>query len=161
MLSTSDYTKAIDIWSAGCIFAELMGRVPLFEGKHYLDQLDRIVAVLGTPNKEDLPYRVAEKTWKMLQKNILKKQNFADLYPNFDATAIDLLENMLLYNPEKRFTALQCLNHPYFSEINHKESLIQECKEVFDWSFDNVNYTKESLQKAIYEESVNFKPVFN
>jgi len=160
MLSTSDYTKAIDIWSAGCIFAELMGRTPLFQGNHYLDQLDRIVAIMGTPKKEDLPYKVDEKTWTMLRKNDLKKVNLGDLYPNFDEVAIDLLEKMLLYNPEKRYTALQCLNHPYFNEIKNKEELIVDCKEVFDWNFDNVKYTKETLQKAIYEESLSFKALF-
>ena len=159
MLSTSDYTKAIDIWSAGCIFAELMGRTPIFSGKNYIDQLERILAILGTPNKEDLPYRVDEKTWTMLQKNVIKKQKLSELYPNFDDLAIDLLENMLHYNPEKRYTALQCLYHPYFKDIKNKEDIIVECKEVFDWSFDNVKYTRESLQKAIYEESLSLKPV--
>lgn len=159
ILSTADYTKAIDIWSAGCIFAELMGRTPLFKGNHYLDQLDRIVAILGTPKKEDLPYKVDEKTWNLIQKNELKKVNFRDLYPNFDEVAIDLLDKMLLYNPEKRFTALQCLHHPYFDEIKNKEQLILDCKESFDWSFDNVKYTKETLQKAIYEESLSLKTI--
>ena len=156
MLSTSDYTKSIDIWSAGCIFAELMGRTPIFPGVHYIDQLDRIVAVLGTPKKEDLPYAVDEKTWARLQNNIVKKLNLADLYPNFDEKAIDLLEKMLLYNPDKRYNALQCLNHEYFSEIKNKEELIVDCKEVFDWSFDNVKYSRISLQEAIYEESLSF-----
>ena len=123
MLSSSYYTKAIDIWSAGCIFAELMGRTPIFPGAHYLDQLDRIVAVLGTPKREELPYAVYERTWARFQNNIIKKQNLSDLYPNFDEIAIDLLEKMLLYNPDKRFNALQCLNHPYFDEIQNKAEL--------------------------------------
>lgn len=156
MLSSSEYTNAIDIWSAGCIFAELMGRTPIFPGNHYLDQLDRIFAVLGTPKREDLPYNVEEKTWKLLQNNMAKKLNLSDLYPNIDEVAIDLLDKMLLYNPEKRFTALQCLHHPYFDEIKEKDKLIRDCTVAFDWNFDNVKYSKSSLQEAIYEEALNF-----
>lgn len=150
------YTKSIDIWSAGCIFAEMIGRTPLFPGNHYLDQLDRIIAVLGTPQREDLPYSLDEKTWNRLQLNKLAKMNFSDLYPKIDSLAVDLLENMLLYNPDKRFTALQCLYHPYFSEIKDKEKLIVECKEVFDWSFDKIKYSRASLQEAIYDEAISF-----
>lgn len=50
------FNKAIDIWSVGCIFAELLGRAPLFPGNDYLDQIRRIIAVLGTPNHEDMSF---------------------------------------------------------------------------------------------------------
>jgi len=49
-LQASEYTKAVDIWSVGCIFAELLGRTPLFPGKDYLEQIQRIIAILGTPD---------------------------------------------------------------------------------------------------------------
>lgn len=49
ILKASKYTKAVDIWSVGCIFAELLGRTPLFPGEDYLDQIQRTIAVLGTP----------------------------------------------------------------------------------------------------------------
>lgn len=156
ILSNAEYTRAIDIWSAGCIFAEMMGRTPIFPGNHYLDQMDRIIAVLGTPQRDDLPITLDEKTWGYLQKNIVSKMSFSDLYPKIEPLAIDLLEKMLLYHPEKRYTAAQCLKHPYFDSINDKESMMVECKEVFDWSFDNVKYTKASLQEAIYDEAVSF-----
>ena len=56
ILQASEYTKAVDIWSVGCIFAELLGRSPLFPGKDYLEQIQRIIAILGTPKSEDMQY---------------------------------------------------------------------------------------------------------
>lgn len=56
ILNASQYSKAIDIWSVGCILAELLGRTPLFPGEDFLDQVQRIISVLGTPNFEDMKY---------------------------------------------------------------------------------------------------------
>jgi len=54
LLGTKKYTKKIDIWSIGCIFAELLGRCTIFKGERELDQLYKIIQVLGTPSEEDL-----------------------------------------------------------------------------------------------------------
>ena len=54
--SKSEYSTAIDMWSVGCIFAELLGRKPLFPGKDYFHQLKLIMEVLGMPSKEDLHF---------------------------------------------------------------------------------------------------------
>jgi mitogen-activated protein kinase 1/3 len=66
MFSVSEYTNSIDIWSVGCILAELLGRTPLFRGKHFLDQVERIIAIMGKPRAIDLPYPIDEKTKKYL-----------------------------------------------------------------------------------------------
>lgn len=67
ILQASEYTKAIDIWSAGCIFAELLGRTPLFPGKDYLEQIQRIIAVLGTPSGEEMRYITNEGAIKYIK----------------------------------------------------------------------------------------------
>mgnify|MGYP003298181386 CR=1 FL=1 len=54
------YSFSVDIWSIGCIFAELLGRQPLFPGDHYLDQIQRIISILGTPKNEDLDFIVKQ-----------------------------------------------------------------------------------------------------
>ena len=56
ILCPSHYSKAVDIWGVGCIFAELLGRQPLFPGDHYLDQIQKIIAVTGTPKMEELEF---------------------------------------------------------------------------------------------------------
>ena len=50
------YTKALDIWSVGCVLGEMINNKPMFPGKHYLDQICKIQEVLGTPSKEDLSF---------------------------------------------------------------------------------------------------------
>lgn len=56
ILNASEYSKAVDIYSVGCILAELIGRTPLFPGENYLDQVQRIIAVLGSPTVDDMHY---------------------------------------------------------------------------------------------------------
>lgn len=61
MLNSKGYTKSIDVWSVGCILAEMLNNRPLFPGKHYLDQLNLILAVIGSPSQEDLQCIINEK----------------------------------------------------------------------------------------------------
>lgn len=61
------YTKSIDIWSVGCILAEMLSNRPIFPGKHYLDQLNHILGVLGSPSQEDLDCIINEKVRKLLK----------------------------------------------------------------------------------------------
>ncbi len=56
ILSPSEYTKAVDVWSIGCIFAEILGRKAIFQGSHYLDQILKITEILGSPSDEDLDF---------------------------------------------------------------------------------------------------------
>ena len=73
VLSSDTYTKAVDMWSVGCIFAELLGRAPLFPGDDYLDQIKRTIAVLGTPTHEDMTFIGNELARKYIRK--LPKRN--------------------------------------------------------------------------------------
>ena len=156
ILCPSHYAKAVDIWSVGCIFAELLGRQPLFPGDHYLDQIQKIIAVTGTPKMEDLNF-IQKKDAKEFFLKLVKrtKLTWSSLFPNANPIALDLLEKMLTFNPKKRYTVDQCLSHPYFEGLHDPE---QEpiATSSFDWSFDAVELTKENLQSMIYDESLYF-----
>merc|ERR1711904_195847 len=67
MLSCQEYTKAIDIWSVGCIFAELLGRKPLFPGDDYIHQLQIICDKLGTPHEDELAFVTSEKAKRFMK----------------------------------------------------------------------------------------------
>ena len=151
ILCPSHYSKAVDIWSVGCIFAELLGRQPLFPGDHYLDQIQKIVAVTGTPKMEKK--KEAKEFFLKLVKRT--KLTWSSLFPNANPIALDLLEKMLTFNPKKRYTVDQCLSHPYFEGLHDPE---QEpiTTSPFDWTFDAVELTKENLQSMIYDESLYF-----
>ena len=159
ILCPSQYSKAMDIWSIGCIFGELMARCPLFRGENYLDQIKKINDILGSPSENDMSYisdPQARKFITDLPKT--KKIEFNQIYPRANPLAIDLLEKMLCFNPQNRITIEQCLNHPYFKEIRDK-NLETTALHSFDWSFDKIQLNKPNLQKLVYEQSLYFHPI--
>ena len=156
ILCPSHYAKAVDIWSVGCIFAELLGRQPLFPGDHYLDQIQKIIAVTGTPKMEDLDFIQKKEAKEFFLKLVRRtKLTWSSLFPNANPIALDLLEKMLTFNPKKRYTVEQCISHPYFEGLHDpdQEPIITS---TFDWTFDAVELTKENLQSMIYDESLYY-----
>ncbi|XP_023541532.1 cyclin-dependent kinase G-2-like isoform X1 [Cucurbita pepo subsp. pepo] len=124
LLGTRQYSTAIDMWSLGCIMAELLSKQPLFNGKTEVDQLDKIFRMLGTPNEtiwpgfSNLPgVRV---NFVKHQYNLLRKKFPATSFtgsPVLSDSGFDLLNKLLTYDPEKRITAEAALNHEWFSEV--------------------------------------------
>ncbi|CAG2166681.1 unnamed protein product [Oppiella nova] len=117
LLGGQRYSTPVDIWSIGCIFAEMANKNPLFHGDSEIDQLFRIFRTLGTPVEDNWPgvtqlpdYKQSFPSWK---KNIIPS-----LMPNTEQSGIDLLQSMLIYDPHKRISAKAALKHPYFSDLN-------------------------------------------
>ena len=103
MLSWKEYTKAIDVWSVGCIFAELLGRKPLFPGKDYIHQLNLITDVIGTPADDDIECIESEKAQRYIRSLPCKPPIPVEkIYPNANPMALSLLKSMLTFNPGKR-----------------------------------------------------------
>eukprot|EP00256_Glycine_max_P066872 XP_025981467.1 mitogen-activated protein kinase 20 isoform X1 [Glycine max] len=96
------YTPAIDIWSIGCIFAEVLTGKPLFHGKNVAHQLDLMTNMLGTPSLDTISRVRNEKTRRYLT-SMRKKQSvsFAQKFPNADPLALRLLEKLLAFDPKK------------------------------------------------------------
>ena len=91
MLACQEYTYAIDIWSAGCIFAELLGRRPLFPGDDYIDQLRKICAKLGKPSAVELDFVTSEKAKRFIMS--LPESApvpMTTIFPEADPNALDL-----------------------------------------------------------------------
>jgi cyclin-dependent kinase len=113
MLGMKQYTFAIDVWAIGCTFAELFLKRPLFLGaESEIEQLFKVFEVLGTPTVEEWPaleqlpdYTVNFPKWK--------KKPLSEVFKNIDGQALNLIESMLVYDPEKRITVAEALNHPY------------------------------------------------
>lgn len=83
---------------------------------------------------------------------------FSALYPKANPVALDLLNKMLVFNPDKRYTVEQCLAHPYFEGL-HCEDDEPKAPQKFEWGFDNFTPTKPLLQSKIYDESLAFHPL--
>ncbi|KAG0002170.1 cyclin-dependent serine/threonine protein kinase [Modicella reniformis] len=116
LMGSKQYSTSIDIWSSGCIFAEMASGRPLFTGSSVRDQLLKIFKILGTPTEESwtgvstLPeYRPDFPTFKPIP--------LETLVPKLDADGIDLLNRLLTYDPDKRISAEEALAHPYFEEL--------------------------------------------
>ncbi|KAK6097821.1 Cyclin-dependent kinase 11B [Batrachochytrium dendrobatidis] len=114
LLGAKKYTTAIDMWSIGCIFGELVNKEPLMPGRGEMDQLAKIFKLLGTPT---------EKTWPGVSDLPLSKTvNFQrqlcvglrSTFPYLPEDGLDLMSKLLRYDPETRITAEDALNHPFF-----------------------------------------------
>jgi serine/threonine protein kinase len=112
LLGTS-YATPVDLWSCGCIFAELFTRKPLFPGQYEVDQLGQIFSILGTPSEADWP---EDSSVMRNSFSACKPRDLADMIPEMDTQAKDLLQKMLRFDPLKRITAAEALTHPYFAE---------------------------------------------
>ncbi|XP_018335778.1 mitogen-activated protein kinase 1 [Agrilus planipennis] len=151
------YTKSIDIWSVGCILAEMLSNRPIFPGKHYLDQLNHILGVLGSPSQEDLDCIINEKARSYLQSLPFKpKVPWVKLFPNADPKALDLLDKMLTFNPHKRIEVEEALAHPYLEQYyDPADEPVAERPFRFDTELDDL--PKETLKRLIFEETLAFK----
>lgn len=158
MLSFKCYTKAIDIWSVGCIFAELLGGKPLFKGRDYVDQLNQILSILGTPDDETLR-RIGSDRALMYIRSLPKtpKIPFSQLYPKATPLALDLLEKLLKFDPAERITVEEALAHPYL-EAYHDVEDEPSHKKPFDFSFEALD-SIEDMRKMISQEVMEFKAI--
>lgn len=122
LISSYNYGPAIDVWSVGCIFAELLGRRPIFPGTNSLNQLNHIINVLGTQKEADLAFIQSPRS-----KEFIKSLPYArgiplsSLFPLADPLGLDLLEKMLVFSPDKRITVLEALQHPYMAGLYDPE----------------------------------------
>lgn len=107
LLRSVNYNSPVDIFALGCIMAELYMQVPLFPGASEIDQLNKIVKVLGTPTKDNWPegFKLAQSRGYHFPTEV--GQNLADLIPYASPDAIDLIEQMLQYQSRKRPTAAE------------------------------------------------------
>ncbi|KAL0719462.1 hypothetical protein Bca4012_068786 [Brassica carinata] len=156
----SKYTPAIDIWSIGCIFAEVLLGKPLFPGKSVVHQLELITDLLGTPKSETIAGVRNEKARKYLGE--MRKKSpvpFTQKFPNADPLALRLLQRLLAFDPKDRPTATEALADPYFkglAKIEREPSCQQISKMEFE--FERRRLTKDDIRELIYREILEYHP---
>ncbi|KAI4838838.1 MO15-related protein kinase [Plasmodium brasilianum] len=112
LMGSSKYNSSIDMWSLGCIFAELLLQKALFPGENEIDQLGKIFFLLGTPNESNWPEAVYLPLYTDFTKS--SKKDFKNIFRVEDDDCIDLLMSLLKLNSHERITAEDALKHKYF-----------------------------------------------
>jgi negative regulator of the PHO system len=124
LLGSRTYNTSIDIWSAGCIMAEMFTGRPLFPGTTNEDQLLKIFRLMGTPSERTWPgissFPEFKPNWP-----IYATQELRAILPQVDNLGLQLLGQMLQLRPEMRCSAQQALSHPWFAELNRSQQAAQ------------------------------------
>jgi len=161
LLGSTDYTKGVDTWSVGCILGELLGGKPMFPGTSTMNQLDRIIEVVGRPSKDDVEAINSPFAATMLE-SITEQggsgagddgspiTRLASTYPNADEDSVDLLAKLLLFNPEKRITAQEALEHPFVSQFHSANEEITCSKAVGIPFDDNKKFSVAAYREELY-----------
>jgi len=126
LLGSTAYTKGVDMWSIGCILGELLGGKPMYPGTSTMNQIDRIIEITGSPSKADIDSIQSEFAAQMLENlpEVPAARDFSSLYPSADPDAHDLLTKLLMFNPEKRITVEESLEHPYVAQFHNADEEI-------------------------------------
>ena len=153
MLSSHEYTDAIDMWSVGCTFGEILSRRVLFPGTNYIKQIDLIVRLLGTPTESDMDF-IANPHAKKFLKSLDPKPRMplSDFLGGAqNPQAVDLLSRMLEFNPHKRITVNDALHHPYLSEL-HDSDEETECTDQVDFRFEHEEHSFAEMKQLLLQE---------
>lgn len=150
------YSEAIDLWSIGCIMAELIKRKPLFPGKSHANQVQLIFEVVGFANVSELGFSVSSEALTFLNRKCrFPKQNLADVIPQASPEAIHFINSLLCVNPRRRPTAQQALTYAYVKDAEtFNDYSIRYLRPpppgYFD--FETAEHSLEQLRTLIHEE---------
>ncbi|XP_078402750.1 mitogen-activated protein kinase 13-like isoform X4 [Cetorhinus maximus] len=157
ILNWRHYTQTVDIWSIGCIFAEMITGKILFKGKDYLDQLAQIMKITGTPGTDFIQKLDSIEARRYIRTlPYIKKKDFTSLFPNASPLAVDLMEKMLVLDADKRLSAAEALSHPYFEPFRDLED--ESKPEPFDDSLDQLKLSVDLWKKHAFQEVMSFVP---
>ena len=161
----SNYTTQCDVWSYGCILAEMLLREPLFKGSSQRDQLEIILELLGDPPK--IMYDNLDSSLKLVvdEKLVKVPMNFNKMFPMLDETGVDLLKKILTIDPIKRIKSSDILKHPFFKEIweeylDPQSSILPEdgdpiSKDAFAYEF-GLDLDRIDFREPLYKECINY-----
>ncbi|GAA5825883.1 hypothetical protein JCM5353_004537 [Sporobolomyces roseus] len=175
IFGSTHYDHAVDMWSVGCIFGELLAGTVFFPGGSTVDQLVEIIKVLGTPTKSQI--RLMNPDYQAQKFPQIKSVPFSKLLPRASSEAVSFLSGLLCFGPRTRLSASEAMAHPFFDEIKGAYNLfmpngsIVDPRLFFSWSREelsarpefNTRYIPPYFYRTLFEERgidlMNFKPV--
>lgn len=164
MLMMDSYNTAVDVWSVGCIMAEMIQRKHLFPGKNFMEQLSMIMSAVGRPSNNLVNrWKLRDVIKNCLQTaSVLGVQPLSDVVPLATGSALTLLEQLLTFDPEGRPSAEEALASDYLQQYRCPQDE-PICGQKLDWAFEMQLQTREGLKAAIQKEvdyyRQRYKPV--
>lgn len=154
------YSTAVDLWSVGCIFAEMINRQTLFPGKDYITQLRMIADSIGVPDLQEMEGTIENKEAVKFVQSLGHSTGkpLDEIVRSNNPEAIDFASKMLAFLPEKRWTAAQLMSHPYLQSL-HDPADEPSAPALFNWEFDSVDVTREQLREMFIAEANEYPDV--
>ncbi|XP_016352367.1 extracellular signal-regulated kinase 2-like [Sinocyclocheilus anshuiensis] len=153
LLGSSRYTKCVDMWSIGCILGEMLLGKPLFPGTSTINQIEKIMSAIPHPSTEDVLAIRSEYGASVIQRMLLRRQVPLDeiLPASVRPDALDLVQRLLVFNPDKRLSAEEALQHPYVSKFHNparEPSLVYDVILPVD---DDIQISVTQYRNKLYE----------
>lgn len=158
LLSCDTYDAKIDVWSVGCMVAEMLLRKPLLPGRDYLDQLKLIIKTLGSPTGSELDFITAPKARAYIE-GLPKspKTNLRRIFgKGFSDDALDLIEKMLCFDPRQRITVDEALEHPWLRSLHDPASEPKYPHEKFMFDFQEDTLDENGVRQKVWEEMCHY-----
>ncbi|XP_031842280.2 mitogen-activated protein kinase 15 isoform X1 [Nomia melanderi] len=151
LVASKRYTKGIDMWSLGCILGEMLLGKPLFPGSSTINQVERIMATLPTPSKEDLMSVCVGYGTNLLEKTPSgPRRSLRDLLPDVSGKALNLISNLIVFNPNRRLTAVEALEHPYVADFHRRNNEPERGSSVVLLLRDDVQLSVDEYRNKLY-----------
>jgi len=154
LLAAKEYGPSVDMWSVGCILAELLRRKPFLPGTETKNQLELIIDVFGNPSEEEVE-QVSKEKFKKFLRGLPKKEpkSLQTLFPEASELALDLLEKLMVFEASKRITVDEALKHPYLSALHFPDDEpTRDPVPAAEFEFEKYALSLEQLKDLIYEE---------
>lgn len=153
LLGSTKYSKAVDMWSVGCILGELIVGKALFQGTSTLNQIEKVLELIGKPKPEDIDSLESPHAATILSSiSVVKKRTFQSFFPNASDTALDFIRRLLVFNPNNRLTVEEALRHKYVEQFSSPDEEIVCSRPIEAPMDDNTKFTVKEYRDAIYAD---------